>query len=140
ARHRSPKIWGRIPSTSLNSSWNWKKNSKSPSQMTKRRRSRLSGKRSNTSNGSWPRNRDQKSGVQRREWNCDPRPLTPCLGGVSQAMTRRVVITGMGTVNPLATEITPYWHALLEGRSGIGLIEQFDTTAFKVRFGGEVKG
>jgi 3-oxoacyl-[acyl-carrier-protein] synthase II len=55
-------------------------------------------------------------------------------------MTRRVVITGMGTVNPLASEVAPYWHALLAGRSGIGPIEQFDTTAFKVRFGGEVKG
>ncbi len=55
-------------------------------------------------------------------------------------MTRRVVITGMGTVNPLASEVTTYWHALLAGRSGVGPIEQFDTSAFKVRFGGEVKG
>src|SRR4051794_40179951 len=54
-------------------------------------------------------------------------------------MTRRVVITGMGTINPLASEVTAYWHALLAGRSGIGWIDQFDTSAFKVRFGGEVK-
>jgi 3-oxoacyl-[acyl-carrier-protein] synthase II len=54
-------------------------------------------------------------------------------------MTRRVVITGMGTVNSLASEIKAFWHALCAGKSGIGLIEQFDTTAFKVKFGGEVK-
>ena len=52
---------------------------------------------------------------------------------------RRVVITGMGTVNPLSTDLKSYWHGLCAGKSGIGLIEQFDTTAFKVRFGGEVK-
>jgi len=54
-------------------------------------------------------------------------------------MTRRVVITGMGTVNSLASELTTFWEGLCAGRSGIGLIEQFDTSAFKVRFGGEVK-
>jgi 3-oxoacyl-[acyl-carrier-protein] synthase II len=54
-------------------------------------------------------------------------------------MTRRVVITGLGTVNSLASDIRGFWQALCAGRSGIGLIEQFDTTAFKVRFGGEVK-
>jgi len=55
-------------------------------------------------------------------------------------MTRRVVITGMGTVNALSLDLAGYWRALLEGRSGVSLIEQFDTTAFKVKFAGEVKG
>lgn len=54
-------------------------------------------------------------------------------------MTRRVVITGMGTVNPLAADVQEYWKALLAGKSGIAPIEQFDTSAFKVHFGGEVK-
>jgi 3-oxoacyl-[acyl-carrier-protein] synthase II len=54
-------------------------------------------------------------------------------------MTRRVVITGMGTVNPLSSDVVGYWQGLLAGHSGIGPIEQFDTSAFKVRFGGEVK-
>src|ERR1700680_2554463 len=54
-------------------------------------------------------------------------------------MTRRVVITGMGTGNPLATDVPSFWQGLLAGRSGIGKLEQFDTSAFKVRFGGEVK-
>jgi 3-oxoacyl-[acyl-carrier-protein] synthase II len=52
---------------------------------------------------------------------------------------RRVVLTGMGTVNPLSHTVADTWRKLLRGQSGIGLIEQFDTTAFKVHFGGEVK-
>jgi 3-oxoacyl-[acyl-carrier-protein] synthase II len=55
-------------------------------------------------------------------------------------MTRRVVITGLGTVNPLALNVPDYWRALLAGKSGIAPITGFDTTAFKVTFGGEVKG
>ncbi|HEV3258603.1 MAG TPA: beta-ketoacyl-ACP synthase II [Gemmataceae bacterium] len=55
-------------------------------------------------------------------------------------MTRRVVITGMGTVNSLCSDLKGFWQGLCTGRSGIGLIEQFDTSAFKVKFGGEVKG
>src|SRR4051812_25658425 len=54
-------------------------------------------------------------------------------------MTRRVVITGLGTVNSLNSDVKGFWQDLCAGRSGIGLIEQFDTTLFKVKFGGEVK-
>ncbi len=54
-------------------------------------------------------------------------------------MTRRVVITGLGTVNPLSNGVAGYWQGLLAGKSGVSLIEQFDTSAFKVRFAGEVK-
>jgi 3-oxoacyl-[acyl-carrier-protein] synthase II len=52
---------------------------------------------------------------------------------------RRVVITGLGTVNPLANDVPTYWRGLLEGRSGIGPITLFDSSAFKVHFAGEVK-
>jgi 3-oxoacyl-[acyl-carrier-protein] synthase II len=55
-------------------------------------------------------------------------------------MTRRVVITGLGTVNCLATDVKTYWQHLCAGKSGIGPIQQFDTSAFKVHFGGEVPG
>jgi len=55
-------------------------------------------------------------------------------------MTRRVVITGLGTVNAISSDIPTFFSALLAGKSGIGLIERFDTTAFKVKFGGEIKG
>jgi 3-oxoacyl-[acyl-carrier-protein] synthase II len=54
-------------------------------------------------------------------------------------MTRRVVITGLGTVNALSLDVAAYWRALLEGRSGVSVIEQFDPSAFKVRIAGEVK-
>lgn len=52
---------------------------------------------------------------------------------------RRVVVTGLGTVNPLANSVPDYWRALLAGKSGIAPITLFDTSKFKVRFGGEVK-
>jgi 3-oxoacyl-[acyl-carrier-protein] synthase II len=52
---------------------------------------------------------------------------------------RRVVITGMGTVNPLGSDVPSTWKALCAGRSGVGVIEQFDTSAFKIHIGGEVK-
>ncbi len=54
-------------------------------------------------------------------------------------MTRRVVVTGLGTVNPLAQNVPDYWAGLLAGRSGIAPIKLFDTAAFKVHFAGEVK-
>jgi 3-oxoacyl-[acyl-carrier-protein] synthase II len=52
---------------------------------------------------------------------------------------RRVVITGLGTVNPLGQDVKTYWQGLCAGRSGVAPIEQLDTTPFKVKFGGEVK-
>jgi 3-oxoacyl-[acyl-carrier-protein] synthase II len=53
---------------------------------------------------------------------------------------RRVVVTGLGTVNPLAVSVPGYWRGLLAGTSGIGPITRIDTSDFKVKFGGEVKG
>ena len=38
-------------------------------------------------------------------------------------MTRRVIITGMGTVNSLSSDLGGFWRALCAGKSGIGLIE-----------------
>jgi 3-oxoacyl-[acyl-carrier-protein] synthase II len=52
---------------------------------------------------------------------------------------RRVVLTGLGTVNPLAHSVHAYWKALLAGKSGIGPITLIDSTAFKVHFAGEVR-
>ncbi len=52
---------------------------------------------------------------------------------------RRVVVTGIGTVNPIAHSVPEYWQGLLAGKSGIAPLTLFDVSAFKVRFGGEVK-
>ncbi len=53
---------------------------------------------------------------------------------------RRVVLTGLGTINPLADNVAAFWDNLLACKSGIALIERFDTTGFTSRIGGEVKG
>ncbi len=53
---------------------------------------------------------------------------------------RRVVITGLGMVSPLGLDVPGSWAGILAGRSGIGLITGFDTSAFSVRIGGAVKG
>ena len=52
---------------------------------------------------------------------------------------RRVAITGLGTVNPLANQVSVFWEKALAGLSGIAQFTQFDTTAFRVHFGGEVR-
>lgn len=53
---------------------------------------------------------------------------------------RRVVVTGMGMVSPLGNDVPSSWQGILAGRSGIGLIEHMDLSAFSTRFGGSVKG
>ena len=52
---------------------------------------------------------------------------------------RRVVITGLGTVNPLAQSVKEFWPALLAGRSGIARIVKFDCAEYDSAIGGEVK-
>ena len=53
---------------------------------------------------------------------------------------RRVVVTGMGMVSPLGNDVPSSWQGILAGRSGIGLIEHMDLSAYSTRFGGSVKG
>ena len=52
---------------------------------------------------------------------------------------RRVVITGMGTVNPLGHNIAESWQAVRDGVCGIAPITQYDSSAQKVHLAGEVK-
>jgi 3-oxoacyl-[acyl-carrier-protein] synthase II len=54
-------------------------------------------------------------------------------------MNRRVVITGLGTFNPLGNDPQTTWDMALAGRSGIGPITSFDTSNFKTRIAGELK-
>lgn len=53
---------------------------------------------------------------------------------------RRVVITGLGMLSPLGTDVPSSWQAVLAGRSGIGPIGHMDVSAYATRFGGSVKG
>lgn len=52
----------------------------------------------------------------------------------------RVVITGVGALTPLGNNVNDFWHALVNGVSGAGLITRFDTTHFKTKFACEIKG
>ena len=52
---------------------------------------------------------------------------------------KRVVITGIGTINPLGHNIDEYFTNLIDGVSGAGPITRFDATLFKTRFACEVK-
>lgn len=54
-------------------------------------------------------------------------------------MKRRVVITGMGTINPLGNNVADAWKSVRENACGIGPITRFDTTDFPVKLAGEVK-
>jgi len=53
--------------------------------------------------------------------------------------TRRVVVTGLGTLSPVGNTVDEFWSALLQGRSGLGQITKFDTTGYPTRIAGEVR-
>jgi len=52
---------------------------------------------------------------------------------------RRVVITGLGCITALGETTETLFEALCTGQSGISMIESFDTSAYPVHFGGEIK-
>ncbi len=54
-------------------------------------------------------------------------------------MSRRVVITGMGVVTALGNTLEQFWTGLVGGRSGVGPLTLFDTSQFRVHFGGQVR-
>ncbi len=55
-------------------------------------------------------------------------------------MPHRVVITGLGSINPLGNDVETSWQNAIAGRSGVGYITHFDTSKHKVRIAAEVKG
>lgn len=51
---------------------------------------------------------------------------------------RRVVVTGMGMLSPLAASVEGTWQRMLKGESGIAPIQGFDASTYTTRFAGEV--
>ncbi|MCD4650183.1 MAG: beta-ketoacyl-ACP synthase II [Candidatus Cloacimonetes bacterium] len=54
-------------------------------------------------------------------------------------MKRRVVITGLGTINAVGNNVETTWANLVAGKCGIGLITHFDTEGYAAKIAGEVK-
>lgn len=52
---------------------------------------------------------------------------------------RRVVVTGLGMLTPLGTDVASTWQALQQGKSGVEFITHFDTEAYSTKFAGLVK-
>lgn len=55
-------------------------------------------------------------------------------------MNRRVVVTGMGAISPLGLDVPSLWEGIVQARSAVGRITQFDPTAFSCQIAAEVKG
>ncbi|QCU89891.1 beta-ketoacyl-ACP synthase II [Thiomicrorhabdus sediminis] len=53
---------------------------------------------------------------------------------------RRVVITGLGVLSAIGLDVEENWASLMAGKSGIDYFTKFDTEAYAVKFGGELKG
>src|SRR5947209_12906255 len=56
------------------------------------------------------------------------------------ASARRVVVTGVGVVTPLGSDINAFWDGLRQGRSGVGFVQALDTSRLPVHIGAEVHG
>jgi len=52
----------------------------------------------------------------------------------------RVVVTGLGTINPLGLSVNDFWEGLVAGKSAIGTITRFDASKFRVKVDAEVHG
>ena len=54
-------------------------------------------------------------------------------------MRRRVVVTGVGVINPMGNDVETMWNALKQGKSGVAYTTIFDATNFRTRISAEVK-
>ncbi|MCP4885394.1 beta-ketoacyl-ACP synthase II [Rubripirellula sp.] len=51
---------------------------------------------------------------------------------------RRIVVTGIGVVTPIAVDVPNFWQRLTAGESGVHEITTLDTSRYKVHFGGDI--
>ncbi|MDR7314480.1 beta-ketoacyl-ACP synthase II [Brevibacillus nitrificans] len=51
----------------------------------------------------------------------------------------KVVITGLGVISPLGNSVDPFWEGLTKGKSGISLIDTFDTSKQKAKIAGLIR-
>ena len=54
-------------------------------------------------------------------------------------MRRRVVVTGIGMINPLGNDVDTVWNALKNGQSGVGYISIFDASNYPTKIGAEIR-
>lgn len=54
-------------------------------------------------------------------------------------MIKRVVVTGLGVVTSLGSELNAFWNNIISGKSGVGYITRFDTSEYTVKIAAEVK-
>jgi len=66
-------------------------------------------------------------------------PLFDPENGNKSMSKRRVVVTGLGLVSPIGNDLESAWSNITAGRSGIGLVTNFDASAFSTRIAGEVR-
>lgn len=52
---------------------------------------------------------------------------------------RRVVVTGLGAITPLGLNVQDTWQGILQGHSGVGLIDHFDATNFSTKIIAKIK-
>ena len=52
---------------------------------------------------------------------------------------KRVVVTGMGAITPIGNSVETFWNSLKENKVGIGLLDRFDNSAYKVKLAAQVK-
>src|SRR5579862_3176802 len=65
--------------------------------------------------------------------------MTSRTGTVNGCEPKRVVITGMGLVTALGSEIDAFWRNITAGKSGVSAIEGFDAAEYATRFAAEIK-
>ncbi|ONK69240.1 uncharacterized protein A4U43_C05F20790 [Asparagus officinalis] len=53
---------------------------------------------------------------------------------------KRIVVTGMGAVSVFGNEVDHFYSKLLEGQSGVCMIDKFDASTFGVRFAAQIRG